>query len=209
MAGRNKWRTSRDVRPTTGLIGPNAILQLLPVLEGACGIDRTAYMMQRAGLGGPPAETGMIPEGDAARLHQQLRRQEPSLAASVSAEAGRRTADYILANRIPMPAQWVLKLLPPQPAAKVLSRAIDRHAWTFAGSGLFRVVDPWTFEITGNPLIRGEHSADCLCHWHAAVFARLFQVLVAPNIQCREVQCGACCADRACRFELRQHRQVA
>jgi hypothetical protein len=59
------------------------------------------------------------------------------VAAEVARSAGRRTADYLLAHRIPKPVQALLKALPARLAARVLLSAIARHAWTFAGSGVF------------------------------------------------------------------------
>ncbi len=122
-------------------------------------------MLAEAGLRDVPDGTCMIPETDAAHLHQLLRRTAPDLAADLASEAGRGTADYILAHRIPKPVRIVLKLMPAPLAARVLSQAIAKHAWTFAGSGAFRVVSPWCFDIADNPIVRGEHSAVPLCHW--------------------------------------------
>jgi divinyl protochlorophyllide a 8-vinyl-reductase len=159
-------------------------------------------MLAEAGVFEVPDGSHMIPEGDAARLHQVLRRDEPALAPELASEAGCATADYILAHRIPEFAQMILKLLPAPLAARALSKAIAKHAWTFAGSGDFRVVAPWSYEIADNPIVRGEHSDVPLCHWHAAVFTRLYQVLVDSRSVCREV---ACCAVRhgdSCRFEI-------
>lgn len=202
VAARSKWRMSEDVTQPIGLIGPNAVLQLLPVIERLGGVERVAQMLVRAGLITAPDGTQMIPETDAARLHQLLRQEEPDLAPTLQAEAGRRTADYILANRIPRPVQAALRLLPPRPAARLLSQAIARHAWTFAGSGQFHALDPWTFEIAHNPLIRGEVSTTCLCHWHVAVFARLYGVLVSPRCRCEETCCAAQPGVDRCRFVI-------
>lgn len=185
-----------------GLIGPNAILQLLPVIERLGGPERVTQMLANAGVIEIPDGQHMIAEEQAARLHRQLRIEEPVQAAALATEAGRGTADYILAHRIPRPVQLLLKLLPPDLAARLLSRAIARHAWTFAGSGKFRVIDPWTFEITRNPLIRGERSEACLCHWHVAVFQRLYQELVARHAVCLETVCAAQVSS-VCRFKLR------
>jgi divinyl protochlorophyllide a 8-vinyl-reductase len=55
----------------------------------------------------------------------------PAMAAEVARDAGLRTADYLLANRIPKPVQVLLKHLPAPLAARVLLSAIRRHAWTF------------------------------------------------------------------------------
>ncbi|MFA8385210.1 MAG: bacteriochlorophyll 4-vinyl reductase [Pelagibaca sp.] len=184
------------------MIGPNAILQLLAPLDRAFGPARTAQLLAEAGLRDVPDGTRMIPETDAAQLHQLLRRKAPDLAAELAAEAGRGTADYILAHRIPKPVQTLLKLLPARLAARVLSAAIAKHAWTFAGSGTFRVVSPWCFEIAQNPIVRGETSATPLCHWHAAVFERLYRVLVHPAATCRETACCASSAAGLCRFDI-------
>lgn len=191
-----------DARGTQGLIGPNAVLQLLPVLERVEGRAGAAGMLARAGLRDVPDGSRMIPEGDAARLHHLLRAETGPRAPALAAEAGRRTADYILAHRIPRFVQIALRALPAPLAARALARAIAKHAWTFAGSGRFRVVSPWCFEIAHNPIIRGESSDTPLCHWHAAVFARLYQVLVHPRVQCDETHCAALGGAPVCRFEL-------
>lgn len=196
-----KWRTPEDARSDAGLIGPNAVLQLLPLIERVGGQERVAHMMAEVGLFTIPDGSAMIPEGDAARLHRQLRVEEPQLAPRLAAEAGRRTADYILAHRIPKPVQAVLRCLPASLAAQALSQSIARHSWTFAGSGRFRAFSPWRFEIDDNPLVRGESCSHPLCDWHSAVFARLYEVLVAPDVQCRETSCGAQTGG-ACMFSL-------
>jgi divinyl protochlorophyllide a 8-vinyl-reductase len=202
VAASSKWRTSEDAQRTSGLIGPNAILQLLPVMTEVMGPERTARLLRDAEISRAPDGLSMIPETEAARLHRSLRREQPDLAPRMSTEAGTRTADYILAHRIPKPVQWVLRLLPAGPAARMLAGAIDRHAWTFAGSGQFRIVTPWTFEIADNPLIRGEHSDRCICHWHAAVFTRLYTALVSQSCRCRETECASQGRGNVCRFEL-------
>lgn len=185
----------------TGLIGPNAILQLVPVIELAGGRELRDEIFAAAGVFDMPTGDHMISEAPAARVHQALRAQVPDLAAALAWEAGKRTADYILANRIPKPVQWVLKALPWRISARVLATAIKKNAWTFAGSGTFRVVSPFLFELAHNPIVAGEHSDTPLCHWHAAVFERLYQVLVHPHMICRETHCMAQ-GSGACQFEL-------
>jgi divinyl protochlorophyllide a 8-vinyl-reductase len=192
------------VRAAGGRIGPNAVLQLLPVVEERLGAARVGPLLAAAGLGGPPDGTAMIPQGEAVRLHRAVRAAEPVSWPGLLAEAGARTADYILANRIPAPARTVLRLLPAGPAAHLLSGAIARHAWTFAGTGRFRAVDAWTFEIAGNPFVGEETSAHPLCVWHAAVFEGLYCSLVSERCRCREVRCGAQQgAGGVCRFAIR------
>ena len=193
-----------DIAPRaggTGLIGPNAILQLVPVIELAGGRELRDQIFAAAGVFDMPSGDHMISEAPAARVHQALRAQVPDLAAALSWEAGKRTADYVLANRIPPFAQRLLKVLPWRMSAPLLARAIAKNAWTFAGSGTFRVVTPYRFELADNPIVAGEHSDTPLCYWHAAEFERLFQALVHPHMICRETHCTAQGAD-ACVFEL-------
>ncbi len=185
-----------------GLIGPNAILQMMPVLERMAGREGGMVLLRQAGVAGLPDGQQMIPEGEAARLHQWLRREMGAAAPAMSAEAGRNTARYILAHRIPKAAQRLLSLLPAPLAARALARAISQHAWTFAGSGRFRSLGPWCFEIADNPLVRGESGDACLCHWHAAVFETLYRALVHPDCRCRETSCGAQPGQSVCRFEI-------
>ncbi len=199
MAERSKWKMSDGVQ-TEGVIGPNAILQLLPQIEGIGGQAQVARMLADAGVDMVPDGSQMIPEGQAARLHQALRRDAPEMAPLLASEAGHATARYILAHRIPVLAQRALRALPAGLAARALSRAIAKHAWTFAGSGHFRVVTPWVFEIAQNPIVRGEHSPIPLCHWHSAVFTQLYQTLVAPDCRCTETACCAVTGHGACRF---------
>jgi divinyl protochlorophyllide a 8-vinyl-reductase len=123
----------------------------------------------------PPPDAGMWPEAACRAAHLAVWQGVPD-AASILAEAGQGTADYILAHRIPGPAKWLIRALPATLGARLLTAAIARHAWTFAGSGRFRVVAnaPLALEIADNPLGFGGD-------WHAAVFERLYQSLVWPR----------------------------
>ncbi len=186
-----------------GRIGPNAILQLIPVLERVGGRELRERLFAAAGVWHLPVAEGLIDEGPVARLHQEVRRQVPDLAPVIAWEAGSRTGDYILTHRIPAVAQRVLRALPPGMARPLLVKAIEKHAWTFAGSGRFEVVSrrPLVLGIHDNPVVRGERSDHPLCHWHAAVFERLFRVLVHPDTVVRETECAAMGAP-FCRFEV-------
>lgn len=200
-AATNKWRTSEDAHHTDARIGPNAILQMLPVLDEVLGNAERAQLLARAGIFDLPDGSCMIPEAHAARLHQQLRRDVPDQAPRIATRAGLNTADYILAHRIPKEAQKILRILPAPLAARILSKAIAKHAWTFAGSGKFRAIGPWHFEIARNPIVRGERCEACLCNWHTAVFTRLYRRLVTREAFCLETTCCAQGAS-ACRFEI-------
>lgn len=195
------------VAASAGRIGPNAITRVAEVLPALLGEAGTRALFEAAGLGGylsrPPE--GMVDETEVARLHRVLRQQlGHAVAGQVARSAGMRTADYLLARRIPKPVQWLLKRLPATLAARVLLRAIGRHAWTFAGSGQFHAVAgrPCVLTIHDNPLCRGVASAQPACDFYSATFERLFQVLVHPAVQVVETQCEAR-GDPVCRFELR------
>lgn len=185
-----------------GMIGPNAVLQYLPVLEQAGGPALREAMLAAAGLAGPPPAEGLMPEGPAAALHRAVRAGRADCD-RLAAAAGRRTAAYGLAHRIPRPAQAILRVLPAALAGPLLARAVARHAWTFVGSGHFRIAPgrPLAFEIAANPVVAGETAARPLCAWHAAVFEHLFQTLVDPRLGVRETRCCAMGAP-ACRFEV-------
>ena len=186
-----------------GRIGPNAILQLLPVLEAEGGAALRDRLLSAAGLTKPPSDSGMMDERPAAAMHQALRRELPERAPELARAAGLATGEYILAHRIPAPAQALLRRLPAPVAAWLLSRAIAQHSWTFAGSGRFEVLStrPLSFRIVDNPVVRGEVATAPICHWHVAVFERLFTELVHPDYRVRETACCATGAE-ACVFEL-------
>ena len=187
-------------------IGPNAVLQLTEALWAREWGALVAPMYARAGssdwLSTPPA--AMVDERRVARLHREVRATlPPDEARAVMADAGRRTADYLLANRIPRFAQAALKVLPASLAARLLVGAIRANAWTFAGSSRFTAEAgaPTVFILAGNPLCAGERAAAPQCAWHAAVFQRLFQSLVAPGALAVETHCQAA-GHRCCRFVL-------
>ena len=189
------------------VIGPNAVTQLLSALRHDAEPDLVQRVLATAEVTNwadwPPAH--MIDERPVAAFHRATRLLLGAERSDrVLADAGRRTADYILANRIPRAARHVLKALPARMSAHILARAIAAHAWTFAGSGRFACtgVDGLSFEIWGNPLCSGEDSSTPLCVWHAAVFKRLYQTLVSPKAIAVETHCLAR-GDACCRFAVR------
>jgi len=190
----------RDVA-SPAVVGPNAVIQTAEALAAHGGSALAAAVFAKAGLpellSSPP--DAMVEETVAARLHRAVcEALPPAEAAAVAADGGRRTAEYILAHRIPAPVQWLLKALPPRLAARLLLRAIASHAWTFAGSGRVSVAsgNPARITIAPNPLATPD------CPWHRAVFARLFGELVSHRAEVHETACTACGAP-ACRFEIR------
>ena len=182
------------------VVGPNAILQTAAALEAQGGRALARQVFDVAGLGAllddPPE--AMVPEREAAALMRALHATLPSgTAARVSRDAGRRTGEYILQNRVPAPARAVLWLLPARLAAPILLRAVAAHAWTFAGSGRVEIMAgrPARLMIHDNPL------AVAGGDWHRAVLEVLFQRLVHPRATVRQSACSAEGA-RACVFEI-------
>ena len=187
--------TGEDAR-----IGPNAVIQLAATLRARQGEAGARPVFAAAGflplLDELPEE--MVAETTAAALYDALFAVLPDHAADVAADAGTRTADYVLANRIPMMAQRLLKTLPVTLAGPLLLKSIARNAWTFAGSGQVTTEScgrRFAVEIAANPMAMPD------CVWHQAVFRRLFSVLVSPKVS---VSHPSCCDDGAmlCRFEI-------
>lgn len=189
-----------------GRIGPNAITRVAEVLPSFVGQREARALFEQAGLGAyltaPPEH--MVDETEVTRLHRALRANlGTAVAGAVARGAGRKTADYLLAHRIPKPVQGLLKRLPAPLAARMLLAAIRRHAWTFSGSGTFTAKAglPVVLTIRGNPLCKGVLASAPACDFYAATFERLFQVLVHPQARVRETACEAMGAAQ-CRFEV-------
>ncbi len=191
---------------STARIGPNAIIQVAwavrdrwgaelaePLLEGATGYRMTAL----------PGT--MVDEREARALVRALVDQVGADAAMpVLRDAGHRTGDYLLAHRIPAPAQWLIRHLPRRLGLRLLLAAITRHAWTFAGSGRFVVERgaPWPgLVFEGCTMCRDLHSDRPMCDYYAGTFERLLGALVAPGVVVVEVECEAI-GGSACRFRL-------
>ncbi|MFN8830857.1 MAG: bacteriochlorophyll 4-vinyl reductase [Labrys sp. (in: a-proteobacteria)] len=190
-----------------GRVGPNAITRVSDTLVDQCGAAVRDRVFLAADLIRHVAEppTAMVDENEVAALHASLHAVLGEAAARrVAREAGRRTGDYIIANRIPSLVRLLLACLPAAPAARLLVKAITRHAWTFAGSGSFAVEDgpPLTFVISGGPLSKGVATHEPACDYFAATFERLFQRLVSARAVVVETACVAS-GDTACRFAIR------
>jgi divinyl protochlorophyllide a 8-vinyl-reductase len=187
-----------------GRVGPNAITRVAEALRAHRGERVCREVFAAAGLSrhldDPPGR--MVPEQDVAALQRALReRLGDAHAARIAREAGRLTGDYLLAHRIPVPVQWLLRALPAALAARLLLATVTRHAWTFAGSGTMRAVpgNPAQVVITGCPLCLGQHADHPVCELYAVTLERLFRSLVHPATVVREIACEGM-GDPACVF---------
>jgi divinyl protochlorophyllide a 8-vinyl-reductase len=150
-----------------------------------------------------PAE--MVDEAEVTRLQRTVQAElDSGQARQVMLDAGRRTGDYLLGNRIPRPVQAVLRVLPAALASRILLAAIMRNSWTFCGSGQLRTVagSPLRLSLSGCPLCRGATAAVPLCEYYAATFEQLFRQLVSRHATVVETECQAAGA-QACLFEVR------
>jgi len=205
-------------------IGPNAILQLLAALGARFGEAARKDLLERAGLArylATPPEA-MIPQAEVIAAYESLVSCYPfEQAEALAAEAGARTADYLLAKRIPKAVQWLLKLLPAPLAARVLFGAIGAHAWTFAGSARFSYAflsgragagGGVAFSLQGCVLGGGPPDAwpnsskpvlaeFPMCVFYHATFSRLGWTLISPKVCVLETACVSDGAP-ACEFLL-------
>lgn len=170
--------------PAAALIGPNAVLQAVTVMEERLGHAETLAILADAQIDLLPSGNSMIPEMHALRLHRWLALHEPLGSFTIAEEAGSRTADYIIANRIPKPAVWLLGHLPARLGAPLLMTAIRKHAWTFIGAGVFAPQGAWRFSIDRSTAGDVIPPPESLFLWYAAVFTRLYQRLVAEDCIC-------------------------
>jgi divinyl protochlorophyllide a 8-vinyl-reductase len=176
------FESAHAARSQAGLVGPNAVIQLAAALSAEPGDAERVFA--RAGFSRllRKLPDAMVDETIPARLFDALWRELPAAqAARIAHDAGRRTGTYVLENRIPKLARVLLRLLPVRIAAPLLLKAIERNAWTFAGSGLCRVKagEPPVITIAGNPIAMPG------CVWHVGVFEVLFRSLVSEHVQIR------------------------
>lgn len=173
------------------LIGPNAVLQTVAAMEARLGRAETRAILDDAQIAALPSGEAMIPEVQALRLHRWLALHEPIGSFVIAEDAGARTADYIIAHRIPRPAVWLLRHLPAAAAAPLLMAAIRKHAWTFIGAGEFVAEGAWRFTIDRSNANDPVLPPESLFHWYAAVFTRLYRELVACDCTCQLAELDA------------------
>lgn len=180
------------------LIGPNALIQTaaaLLELEPAVAREVLGAADEAGVLEHPPDE--MVDERRFTTLtHVVVDRLGEERAARVLVRSGERTADYLMAHRIPPSFSWMVGRLPRDLGLRILLGAISSHAWTFAGSGRFRyelhgegVVE---LEIEDCPACRGLTAVKPACGFYAGTFERLFRRIIDDRMRVREGECHAC-----------------
>lgn len=189
-------------------IGPNAIIQTAAALRARVGEARALALVRGAtGRGFDALPTVMVDEAEVNALVRALRADlDPALFEAVLRDAGARTAEYLLAHRIPRAAQAVMRVVPAGLALRLLLNGIMRHTWTFAGTAAVRVVRhrDVTLEMHRCPMCRGMAASAPVCHFYAGTLERLLRRLVSAQAVVEEVSCEAAGAER-CAFALRPH----
>lgn len=190
----------------SGVIGPNAITRMAQALDRHDGATVCRQIFAAAGLerhlDHPPA--GMVNEMDVAWLHHiVVEKCGAREAEAISRDAGYLTADYLLAHRIPRAAQCILRRLPRAWSARVLTGAIARHAWTFAGSGRFTCEfgKGLQMKIEGSPVCRLLRTASPACAYYSATFEHVFAAILGPLVRVTETACEAR-GDALCTFRV-------
>lgn len=213
-----EWASRAEAAPTGGplpgaraspvcaSIGPNAITRVAEALNDLEHRTTCDCVFRKAGLRHhlvmPP--TAMVPDEDVAALHRALHDELGAVRADViSRRAGKLTAAYLLAHRIPPPVQTLLRWLPRGAALRILLRAIARHSWTFSGAGIFAysLGHPADLSLKGGPIARRLTTHDVACSYYAATFEGIFRSILGSDIQVTERACQAQGAS-ACLFEL-------
>jgi divinyl protochlorophyllide a 8-vinyl-reductase len=167
-----------------GRIGPNAVLQLSAALLAHEGELVRARIFRRASLTHhlniPPS--GMVDEAEVAALFAALAAELPAeTALSRAGMAGAATARYLMAHRIPPLMRRLLPEIPSAFAAILLTQAIQRHGWTFLGSGALAVTRgrPLCIRITLAAALLPV--APLIGEFYRACFEGLFRALVSPD----------------------------
>ncbi len=207
MADQSRGRVEPASEPlSSGRIGPNAVLQLIPALADAGGqrlVERVFAEAAASDLLEHPPQT-MVDQARVRMLFAAVQQIcDPPLCQAIMTDAGTRTGAYILANRIPALAQSLLKRLPVRLARRLLAFAIAKNAWTFAGTGRVTIFygRPLVLSIADNPIAIRSEAGPSACVWHEAVISTLFRALAGPDTVIRETHCCAA-GDSDCRFEI-------
>lgn len=184
-----------------GMVGSQTVLPLIAAVTRTLGHDVTLRLMDEARMTSLPEPGEAVRERQAAVLHQSLRRDYPDAAPAIQREAARDAVEWLMQNRIPARARLLLSGMPWGMAVWMLGRNAKQNAWTFGGSGKFTVISTNEFQLTGNPLIKGEVSNSPICVWHEELFQHTFRRMAHSRLNCVETSCMAAGAD-ACRFHL-------
>ncbi|MEL7257577.1 MAG: bacteriochlorophyll 4-vinyl reductase [Pseudomonadota bacterium] len=172
-------------------IGSDAVLQTLNALSDIGGDILAQKVVEAAGLRYMLDQKlqDMVPQNMFLALVQAIEDALPkSQVDLVAVSSGRKTGGVLLEQYIPDMAQKLLHTLPSPVAGPLLLQALERHAWTFAGSAnvCHQAGPPLQFVIENNPM------AIWGCLWQCALLETVFRSLISPDARVWHM---ACCAD--------------
>jgi divinyl protochlorophyllide a 8-vinyl-reductase len=182
-----------------GFMAPGVVNDLAAAVQQGLGSHAHDAILADAQLHRLPGAEEPVREDKALRLHHAVKRLFPAQSPVLMAMAGGATAERLLDSQQSARAQAMLAGSPWPIAAWLLGRWATLHAWTFAGSARFTVVNALEYTLTDNPLHRGESATHATSDWHRAFFERLFRRVIDTDLECREVECAATGAAQ-CRF---------
>ena len=180
----------------SGKIGPNSIIQTIAALREAYGPVESSAILVRGGSADllDRMPTAMVDEREFHSLARLLVDQiGDEHAGHILKRAGQLTAEYLLQNRIPRPIQLLLRALPPWLGLRLLLPAINKNAWTFAGSGAFEYTSsgkPYV-SIANRRLSDAPELAAAVCSYYKGTFEHLLRTLVDRRVALWENSCQA------------------
>lgn len=180
------------------------MIQTLAVVRDRRGPGWAQYVSSHARLPDPLPRTMVDERAFGALVTQLVSEFGVDQADEYLSEAGARTGEYVLRNRIPRPVRAVLPRLPRSLALRALLRAVGAHSWTFAGSAGFESrVRPEGGEFTLTPsFVCATAAADRpMGSYYARAMEVLVRALVAPHARVAEQACIAT-GSPCCRFSI-------
>lgn len=189
-------------------IGPNSIIQTVEALKETYGIPQTHEILRRGNhahlIETLPAE--MVDEQEFMHLVGMLLEQLGSeQAIGILRRSGQLTGFYLLQHRIPRFFQKLLHMLPRSIALNLLLIAIQKNAWTFVGSGVFRFVGG----IHARIIIAHRPSAYTIhpeaCGFYCGTFEQIFKILIDPQAQVQPIEHHH--SDIRCAYSVAYERQ--
>ena len=200
--------TLQALQPTGmdgGTIGPNSVLQTVAALKRRRPAGEVRDIVSAAGI--PDRfPTGMIPEAWFIDLVAEMRARLPAVVCQeVLREAGYFTAKYVSERRIPTAVRWILALVPVRWGLPLLLKGCAAHAWTFAGSGEFRILGtpPRTLVLSAPPTCPPGRGQGFGGAYYEAAFEELLAI-AASGVRIRELSCRSR-GDAECRFSMDVH----
>jgi divinyl protochlorophyllide a 8-vinyl-reductase len=189
-----------------GKIGPSSIIQTIAALREVYDPIQSRAILVCGGASGLaehlPSE--MVDEREFYALAQMLVDQlGAAQAARILRRAGELTAVYLLRYRIPLPVQWMLRLVPVRQRLRLLLPVLARNASTFAGSGSFSFDAGATPLVSiANPALHGPPATmSAICSFYKGILCHLARSLISRRVTVWETECQSH-GDAACVYRF-------